>query len=136
MVNFTSMTPYIEVFDMNASVAFYRDLLGFDVLFASPSVRSAEGRFSHFVRLGRGGAELMLNTAYDSNERPSDRSDPRWSGCRHVALYVACDDVEALYAEAVSKGLVAGPPTRTGYGFMAFSASDPDGFRTVFQQPA
>jgi glyoxylase I family protein len=121
---------------MNASVAFYRDLLGFEVLFASPVVESAEGRFSHFIRLGRGRAELMLNTAYDANARPADRSDPRWSGCRHTALYIACDDVEALYAEATLKGLVAAAPALTGYGFTAFSANDPDGFRVVFQQPA
>jgi hypothetical protein len=61
MSELNGLTPYIEVYDMVASVAFYCGTVGFEIL---------EGRFSHFVRLGRGRAEIMLNTAYDSNERP------------------------------------------------------------------
>ncbi|HJV42160.1 VOC family protein [Caulobacter sp.] len=129
------LTPYFEVFDMNASLAFYRDQLGFEVLFASPEVQTAEGRFSHFVHLARDGAELMLNTAYDSNERPAQRSEPRWQGCRHTALYIACDDVVGMQAEITAKGLNAPTPATTGYGFLAFSISDPDGHGVVFQQP-
>ena len=135
MPRIASMTPYIEVFDMAASVAFYRDALGFEVIFASPEVETLEGRFSHFVRLGRGPAELMLNTAYDSNERPPDRSDARWAGCSHVGFYMVCDDVRALYAEIAAKGLDAQPPAPTGYGYLAFTVSDPDGYRLTFQQP-
>lgn len=130
------LTPYFEVFDMNASLAFYRDQLGFEVLFASPEVQTAEGRFSHFIRLARGGAELMLNTAYDSNERPAQRSEPRWEGCRHTALYIACDDVVGMHAEITTRGVDAPAPATTGYGFLAFSISDPDGHGLVFQQPA
>jgi catechol 2,3-dioxygenase-like lactoylglutathione lyase family enzyme len=135
MPRLTGQTPYFEVFDMNASLAFYRDILGFEVRFASPEVETAEGRFSHFVRLGRGDIGLMLNTAYDSNERPPDRSEPRWAGCRHVQLYVDCDDVNALYGEYTARGLVAPPPSSTGYGYLAFSAEDPDGHRLIFHQP-
>ena len=128
-------TPYIEVFDMTESVAFYRDRLGFEVVFASPEVVTKEGRFSHFIRLRRDRAELMLNTAYDSNERPPDRSEPRWAGCKHVALYIDCDDVPALYSELSARGLKTKPPAMTGYGFLGFSASDPDGYGVVFHQP-
>jgi len=135
MPHLVGLTPYIEVFDMNASLAFYRDLLGFEIRFASPEVDTAEGRFSHFVRLGRGKAELMLNTAYDSNERPPDRREARWSGCRFTRFYVACDDVWALHGEITANGLEAEPPAPTGYGYVAFSVSDPDGYGVTFQQP-
>lgn len=135
MTPLKGMTPYLEVFDMNASVEFYRDRLGFELLFASPEVETAEGRFSHFVRLGRDGFDLMLNTAYDSNERPPARTDARWAGCRHVALYIDCADVETLYAELSARGLVTKPPAQTGYGYLAFSARDPDGYGVVFQTP-
>lgn len=135
MPELTGVTPYFEVFDMTASVAFYRDVLGFNVVFASPEVETAEGRFSHFVRVGLGSIDLMLNTAYDSNERPLERSEARWAGCRHTHLYIDCDDVPALYAVMVARGLQAEPPAPTLYGYLAFHARDPDGFRLVFHQP-
>jgi glyoxylase I family protein len=131
----TGLATYFEVFDMTASVAFYRDRLGFEMLFATPEVETAEGRFSHFARLERGPVQLMLNTAYNSNERPPDRSDARWSGCRHLALYIDCDDVPALYEEMAGRGLAADPPAETEYGYLAFTAHDPDGYRLIFHQP-
>jgi glyoxylase I family protein len=65
------LTPLIGVFDMPTALAFYRDLLGFTVVSASPEVETAEGRFSHWMWLRFGQAEIMLNTQYDSNERPT-----------------------------------------------------------------
>ena len=130
----TALTPYIEVFDMVASVVFYRDLLGFEVVFASPEVETKEGRFSHHVRLRRAEAEIMLNTAYDSDERPPERSEPRWSGCRHVRFYIDCDDVVAVHIEMVGRGLNAAPPAQTAYGYLGFSTSDPDGYGLTFHQ--
>ncbi len=136
MPDLNGLIPYVEVFDMIASVAFYRDILGFAVLFASPEVETAEGRFSHFVRMGRGRAEIMLNTAYDSNERPAERSEARWAGCRHIHFYIDCDDVAGLHTEIVEKGGDPAPPASTGYGYLAVSISDPDGYRLTFHQPS
>ena len=65
------LTPLIGVFDMPTALAFYRDVLGFAVVSASPEVETAEGRFSHWMWLRFGQAEIMLNTQYDSNERPA-----------------------------------------------------------------
>ncbi len=131
MPELTRCTPYFEVFDMTQSLGFYRDGLGFEVLFASPEVQTREGRFSHFVHLGRGGVRLMLNTAHDSNERPPERPAPRDG----VHLYIDCDDVDAVHAEVVARGVRAGAPDLTGYGWRAFSVQDPDGYRVIFQQP-
>jgi uncharacterized glyoxalase superfamily protein PhnB len=136
MSELTSLTPYIEVFDMVASVAFYRDILGFSIKFASPEVDTAEGRFSHFVMLHRGQAEIMLNTAYDSNERPPERRDGRWAACRHFHFYIDCDDVMGLYDEISKRGGTSAPPAKTGYGYFGFSLSDPDGYVVTFHQPA
>ncbi len=134
MTSFTGSVPYFEVFDMMQSLAFYRDVLGFEVPFASSEVEPREGRFSHFMHLRNGEVRLMLNTAYDSNERAADRSEARWAGCKHVHLYIDCDDVDAVYAAVTARGLVGHPPARTGYGYRGFSASDPDGYGLVFHQ--
>jgi len=57
---FVGLTPLIGVFDMPQSLAFYRDLLGFEVVTASPEVETTEGRFSHWMWLRLGAANLML----------------------------------------------------------------------------
>jgi hypothetical protein len=71
------LTPLILVFDRTRSLAFYRDLPGFGVVFGSPEVETADGRFSHSMGLRFGGAEVMLQTPYDSNERPLQAPEKR-----------------------------------------------------------
>ena len=126
------MTPYFEVFDMIASVAFYRDKLGFELIFASPEVDTAEGRFSHFVRLRFGRSDIFLNTAYDSNERPAVRDEARWRGHSDVALYIECDDVDRLHSHICERGLDVDPPVLTGYGMKGIHLRDPDGYGLHF----
>jgi uncharacterized glyoxalase superfamily protein PhnB len=132
--SFTRTTPYFEVFDMIASVAFYRDL-GFEVVFASPEVETSEGRFSHFVRLRLGDVDLMLNTAYDSNERPPQRVPERWRGHQDVALYIDCDDVDGLYETLRERGVSLAPPVNARYGARFIAVTDPDGYGVTFQTP-
>lgn len=126
------MIPYFEVFDTNASVAFYRDMLGFELIFASPEVDTAEGRFSHFVRMRFEGSDLFLNTTYDSNERPAVRDEARWRGHSDVALYIECGDVDRLYSQLRERGLAVDPPEMTRYGMKAIHLRDPDGYGVHF----
>jgi len=51
------LCPLIQVFDMPRSLAFYRDLLGFEVVQQAPS-----GDNCNWAWLKLEGAELMLNT--------------------------------------------------------------------------
>jgi hypothetical protein len=60
------VTPLLQVFNMPRSVAFYRDVLGFAVIHTSEP-----GEQFDWAMLKRGDAVLMLNTAYESHERPS-----------------------------------------------------------------
>ena len=131
----TGLTPYIEVFDMIASVQFYRNILGFEVVFASPEVVTPEGRFSHFMRLRLGRAELMLNTAYDSGERPAGRAAQRWRGHSDVAFYIDCSDVDAYYDVLRQKGVEINPPVIAPYGMKFIQVRDPDGYRLQFHMP-
>ena len=135
MPKLTSCTPYLEVFDMIASKAFYCEVLGFELISATPQVETKEGRFSHFMRIRRGDLDLLLNTAFDSNARPAARDPARERGHGDMALYIDCDDVEALYAELTGRGLPADPPAATGYGYLGFTVKDPDGYRLTFHWP-
>ena len=125
------LTPLIGVFDMPASLAFYRDLLGFTVLFASPEVDTAEGHFSHYMLLKFGAAEIMLNTQYDSNERPAQRPP---ATPKDAVFYLHCSDVEQAYQQLTERGLDIAPPKTAPYGLKLFSVQDPDGYTIVFQE--
>jgi glyoxylase I family protein len=125
------LTPLIGVFDMPTALAFYRDLLGFSVVFASPEVETTEGRFSHYMWLRFGGAEIMLNTQYDSNERPSQ---PPEKSSKDAVFYIHCSDVEVAYQELTERGLKAERPKMASYRLRLFSVEDPDGYTIVFQE--
>lgn len=130
------LTPLIGVFDMPDSLCFYRDLLGFEVVSASPEVTTREGTFSHWMLLRHGAAEIMLNTQFDADERPDARDPARVAAGGDTTLYVACDDVDAAYRTLTARGLRADPPERAPYGLRLFSAHDPDGHAIVFQEMA
>jgi glyoxylase I family protein len=67
------MAPLLQVFDMPASMAFYCGLLGFEV-----AGKSRQEPPFDWVLLRLNGVELMLNTAYESDQRPPrTRSRPR-----------------------------------------------------------
>lgn len=135
MPNLTSHTPYFEVFDMVASKAFYCDLLGFELVFATAEVETKEGRFSQFMRVRRGALDILLNYAFDSDERPDARDPAGERGHGDMALSIDCDDVEGLYAEFTARGLKADTPAPTGYDYLGFTAEDPDGYRLTFHWP-
>ena len=128
------LTPLISVFDMPKALAFYRDLLGFEVVSASPEVETSEGRFSHWMWLRFGAAELMLNTQYDSGERPEHPVESRATVHGDTCFYIGCSNVEVAYEQLTRRGLKAAPPTAAPYGLKLFSVRDPDGYAIVFQE--
>ena len=121
----------VRVTDIERSLLFYRDALGFAVVSASPEVETAEGRFSHWMWLRFGGAEIMLNTQYDSNERPIQPPEKR---SKDAVFYIGCADVDLAYQELTDRGLKAERPKVAPYGLKLFSIEDPDGYTIVFQE--
>lgn len=129
------MTPLLHVYDMQQSLAFYREVLGFAIVDASAVVETPEGRFSHWVWLALGPAQVMLNTAYDEGQRPAARVDARqrWHG--DTCLYFSVDDVDAVYEELCSRLPDLKPPVDAPYGMRQLTLSDPDGYGLCFQAP-
>ncbi len=127
------VTVLLQVYDMPTSVRFYRDVLGFEVVATSP-VLGAD-RF-HWALVRLGGAELMLNTAYEfDEERPAVPDPARTAAHDDTGLYFGCPDVDAAYAELRSKGVEAKAPFVTGYGMKQLYVHDPDGYNLCFQSP-
>ena len=128
-----AVSPLLQVYDMPTSVRFYRDQLGFEIASHSPVL--GEDSF-HWVLLRLGGAELMLNTAYESNtERPEKPDLSRTAAHGDTVLYFACPDVEAAYEELRSKGVSVGKPVVAWYGMKQMNVRDPDGYLLCFQWP-
>ena len=108
-------------------------MLGFEIVSASPVVDTPEGRFSHWVWLGLGPAQLMLNTAYDEGQRPPERALERQRSHGETCLYFDVADVDAVYSELRSKLPYIDPPTNTHYGMRQLHLSDPDRYNLCFQ---
>jgi catechol 2,3-dioxygenase-like lactoylglutathione lyase family enzyme len=125
------LAPLIEVWDMPASLAFYRDKLGFRV-----TGDSGQGDESGWVMLELGNATIMLNTAYDDGERP-DAPDPARVAAHHdTCIYFGCPDVDAAYEHLKANGIDAGPPTIAPYGMKQLYVTDPDNYNLCFQWPS
>jgi glyoxylase I family protein len=132
----TGLVPLLQVFDMPEAIRFYRDVLGFSVASSSEEIEAAEGRYFHWALLRLGGAELMLNTAYDANERPPARDAARWGGHADIGLYIGCDDLDAVHALLAANGVTVEPPKLAPYGMRQLHVTDPDGYVLCFQHAA
>lgn len=125
------LTILLQVYDMPASVHFYRELLGFEIVTASPLL---PGNRFHWALLRRGEVELMLNTAYEfDEERPVPADPARVAAHGDTILYFGCPDVDAVYDELRGKGIAVEPPEVARYGMKQLNVRDPDGYALVFQ---
>ena len=85
----------LQVFDMPTSVRFYRDVLGFEIVETSPRV----GDQFDWGLLRLNDANLMLNTAYEQEHRPSQPEPARVAAHEDTCLYFGCPDVDAALSK-------------------------------------
>jgi glyoxylase I family protein len=129
-------TTLLQVYDMPTSVRFYRDLLGFELVSHSPHRGGDPDRF-HWCWLRLGGADVMLNTAYEFDEkRPVPPDTARAEMHQDTTLYFGCPDVEAAYEQLRAKGAPVKKPIVAPYGMKQMGLRDPDGYGICFQWEA
>jgi glyoxylase I family protein len=121
-----SPVPLLQVFDLPASLAFYRDILGFELVSGSES-------WWAMIRLGE--ATIMLNTAYEDHARPAAADPARVRGHSDASLYFSFADLDALFSHLRDKGCDVTPPADTSYGLRQMNVKDPDGFELCFTTP-
>ena len=132
----TGLTPLIQVYDMPEAIAFYCGRLGFEIVDSAPEVEAPEGRHIPWAWLRLGGADLMLNTAYDAGERPGARDPARERDHRDTGLFFDCPDVDRAFDHLRTQGLAIDPPKVAPYGMKQLFLRDPDGYELCFQQKA
>jgi catechol 2,3-dioxygenase-like lactoylglutathione lyase family enzyme len=127
-IDLRGLCPLIQVFDMDSSLHFYCDLLGFTI------VEKAEK--GGWAWLRHGTADLMLNAAYDDGARPPEPDPARLLGHQDTVLFIGCPDVDGAYEHLRVKGLAVSKPKVAWYGMKQMSLKDPDGFEICFQWKA
>lgn len=124
-VEISGISPFFIVENAATALAFYRDLLGFDVTFQEP----ADDPF--FGIVCRGGAMLMLK-GVGVDPLPNYKRDPaaRWDA------YLYVPDPDALAAEFASRNVQFSVPLKdTHDGLRGFELKDADGYVLFFGRP-
>jgi predicted enzyme related to lactoylglutathione lyase len=124
MANVTGISPVLLVADLDRSVGYFRDQLGFECrLFGEPP---------NFATANRDAATILIALA-DSPEQlvPNWRIvDKMWDA------YIRVDDVDAIYAEVQERGVeIDYTIYNAPHGFREFGVQDPDGHDIAFGQP-
>lgn len=123
MIDIRGATTLLQVFDIDQSIRFYCDILGFAI----------KTRAECWAWLEREHADLMLNTAYDPDDQP-DQPDPvRVAAHEDTIIYFGCPDVDGAYEFLASHGVAVDKPRVAHYGMKQLYIKDPDGFGICFQ---
>jgi glyoxylase I family protein len=117
--------PLLNVADIEASLAFWRDLIGFEVA----TRFEAEGRLM-FANLRSGEVELMLNGRGGDPEPRRQR--PHYT---EAVLYLGVPSVHDLVRGLRAKGFDAPEPEAQEYGLDEVTLRDPDGYEIAFTSP-
>jgi catechol 2,3-dioxygenase-like lactoylglutathione lyase family enzyme len=104
----TQVTPIVPVQDMVASLAFYTERLGFEILWEW-------GDPTGFAAIGRDGLTIFLS---HEGQKPAG-----------VGIYLTASDVIALHRDFAERGLTVDPPAERPWGMREMVVEDPDGNR-------
>jgi catechol 2,3-dioxygenase-like lactoylglutathione lyase family enzyme len=116
---FSKLTPMLRTWDINASVAFYRDVLGF-------TCRSQNEQWC-WAHLVRDQVELMLS---GPNSQEGDDA-PQMTG----SLYIVCNEVDELFASLQDRVEICYPIEDFEYGMREFAIYDNNGYLIQFGRP-
>ncbi len=122
--NVTQVVPFFRVSDMEASLRFYVDGVGF----VMTKKWIDEGKL-RWCWLELGGAALMLQ---EFRKEGHDSWVPETKVGVGVSICFQCRDALAIYRDVISRGLQASRPF-VGNGMWCTSLSDPDGYRIEFE---
>jgi catechol 2,3-dioxygenase-like lactoylglutathione lyase family enzyme len=121
-----AIAPSFIVSNVEQTLAFYRDKLGFETRYQHPE------RDAFFAIMGRDGAQIFVKSEKDVLPVPNSSRHPhlRWDA------YVYVPDPDALAAEFVGSGAPFSTPLQNTHdGLRGFEIRDPDGYVLFFGRP-
>lgn len=122
----TAISPFFIVSNVDRTVTFYREKLGFETTFQEPD------RNPSFAVIRRDGAQLLVKSDEGVRPLPNPQRHPfmRWDA------YVFAPDPDGLAAEFVDHGAAFREPLKdTDDGLRGFEITDPDGYVLFFGRP-
>lgn len=121
------LTPNLIVADVDRSVVFYRDVLGFTLQTTVPDQAPYV-----FAIVQSGGVEVFLNAPGPSaDEYPALEGRPIGGT---LTLFVQVDDVRAAHEVLKDRVPIVMPIETKWYGVTEFAFVDPDGYIITFAQ--
>lgn len=121
------LTPNLMVEDVNRSLAFYQDVLGFETLATVPE----EGQFQ-WAMMKRGNVEIMFQAqASLSGEIPLFEGATIGAS---LTLYIEVDGIADLYATVQGKAPIAQEMHETFYHAKEFAIQDCNGYVLAFAE--
>ena len=125
--NVKQAVPFFHVSNMEESLRFYVDGLGFEMT----RKWIDEGKL-RWCWLEIGDAALMLQ---EFREEGHDSWKPSCKVGEGVSVSFTCEDALAIYHDATARGIKAGKNPFVGNALWVVPFSDPDGYRIEFASP-
>jgi len=122
----TAISPCFIVSNVEQTIAFYRDTLGFETRFQAPDPDP------FFAILGRDGAQLFVKSDPEMSPLPNSKRHRfmRWDA------FVYAPDPDALAPDFAAHGATFSKPLEdTHDGLRGFEIRDPDGYILFFGRP-
>jgi len=128
-MQFNKVTPNLLVADMEKSLKFYRDALGFSVSQTVP-----EKAPFIFAWMSHGEAVVFLNQHMPPQPGQPDLFAGRQIGGT-MSLYFAMEGIEEFMKTVEGHGVkIAVPLHKEFYGMKEFAVYDPDGYLLIFAE--
>jgi catechol 2,3-dioxygenase-like lactoylglutathione lyase family enzyme len=123
------LTPNLIVSNVERSLAFYRDVLGFAVAFTVPEASPLV-----FAAVQSGPVEIFLNAPEAATaEYPALKNRPLGGT---LTLFIEVVGVRAVHDSLKDRVEIVMPLETKWYGMTEFAFEDPDGYLITFAEPA
>ncbi len=128
MVTFESLTPNIMVKDVNQTLDYYRNILGFEIIDTNPT----DGQFEWgFVKKGEAGLMFQELSSLRA-EYPSLSSTPLGGALTFYVLVQ--ENIESWFSKLEGRVKVVKALNTTFYGTKEFAIEDINGFILTFSE--
>jgi lactoylglutathione lyase len=126
-IKLNKLTPNIMVEDVNRTLQFYKETLGFEIVATVPD----EGRFD-WAMLKRDGVEIMFQSRASLGAEIPALQQREIGGA--LTFYMNIEGVKELYADLKGKVSIVQEMHTTFYGAQEFAIQDSDGYILSFAE--